>query len=97
MRIEEVNHLKELLNATIIVMQHLVDFGGKDICCELDENGYGNPFVDIWDNQFNNGKSIAYIGIDGGKIVITNNLTNQFVTDINSFKDIFKNNTALLS
>jgi hypothetical protein len=75
-----INNLKEhadMYNTALAVAILVSNAGGNDVRAEADENFDDSPFIEIWDEKLLSGKSVAYVGIDNGKVVITNNLTNE--------------------
>lgn len=68
--------------------------GGTDLNYEMDEDGDGNQFVDIWDGTFNSGKTIVFINLRGNDITITNELNGK-ITTLPELKQYLNNGLAL--
>ena len=97
MNIKSLKQHADMYNTALAVALLIEGAGGNNVAVEADENFDGSPFIDLWDTELLDGKSIAYVGIDNGKVVITNNLTNEVNTTFESLAKYLSYGIALES
>lgn len=94
MKLKTLENTINMLQVVREAMIYLELAGGTNVNCEMDEDGDGNQFVDIWEPSFNSGNTIVVINLRGNDITITNELNGK-ITTLPEFKEYLSNGLAL--